>query len=437
LREGDALDAAETVARAHETQPPARFTEASLVRELEERGIGRPSTYASIIQTIQDRGYVHKRGSALVPNLIAFAVTRLLEEHFPELVDLDFTARMEDRLDMVAAGEIDSRPWLRGFYFGGDEDATVNEDPQNIGLKGRIAEGWQDIDARAVSSIPLGTDPQGREVAARVGRYGPYVQVEDTAERASLPEDLPPDEVTLERALELLAEAAQGDQVLGHDPESARPIYLKTGRYGPYFQLGEDEDDGGKPKRGSLWPGMSMESVTLEDALKVLSFPKTLGTHPETGTPVTAQDGPNGPYLKMGTESRSLRDHDHLDSITLEEALQLFAQPKQPRGRSAPVALKELGEHPTSHQPLRILRGRFGPYVTDGVVNASLPGNRDPQLVELDEALELLAAREERLREQGVDPRAPKPTRRRSAATRSRANGARPTSNGRSRRRSA
>ncbi|MCC6237002.1 MAG: type I DNA topoisomerase [Dehalococcoidia bacterium] len=420
LREGQVLNTVETSARGHETQPPARFTEASLVRELEERGIGRPSTYATIIQTVQDRGYVHKRGSALVPNFVAFAVTRLLEEHFPELVDLDFTARMEDRLDAVAAGELEARPWLREFYFGG-EHGTPTEDEKNIGLRARISEGLGDIDAREVSSIPLGKTEQGRDVAIRVGRYGPYVQVEDSDERASLPEDAVPDEITLDRAIALIEEAALGDRPLGAYPPTGEPIYVKTGRYGPYVQVGEDDANGGKPRRGSLMPGMSVEHVTLEEALEILTFPKSLGIHPVTGEEITAQDGPNGPYLRMGKDSRSLRDHDHLRSVDLDEAVRVFAEPKRGRSFSSSV-IRELGEHPTSKAPLRILKGRFGPYVTDGTVNASIPSGRDPATLELDDALELLAAREAKMREQGIEPGAKTPRRRtttsRSSTTR-------------------
>ncbi|MEZ4501640.1 MAG: type I DNA topoisomerase [Dehalococcoidia bacterium] len=422
LAEGQQLDPVEVEARGHETQPPARYTEASLVRELEELGIGRPSTYASIIGTIQDRGYVHRRGTTLVPNFVAFAVIRLLEEHFPELVDFEFTARMETRLDAVAAGELDSRPWLRAFYFGdqpGPEDDDYVADV-GIGLQGKIAGGWEVIDAREVSSIPLGLDDEGREVAVRVGRYGPYVQAGNSDLRASIPEDFDPDEISLERALEFLREAELGDRVLGHDPDTSLPIYVKTGRFGPYVQLGEDDSNGGKPRRGSLWPHMSMETLSLDDALLILSFPRVLGQHPETGADVTVQDGPNGPYIKSGTDSRSLTDHDHLASVTLEEAVRILAEPR-PRGRGAatPSVLAQIGEHPVTKLPLTVRKGRFGPYVTDGVVNASLPQGRDPEKVTLDDAIELIAAREQRLRDQGQDPRAPKPARKRSSGSRS------------------
>ena len=422
LAEGQQLDPVELEAKGHETQPPARFTEASLVRELEERGIGRPSTYASIISTIQDRGYVHRRGTTLVPNFIAFAVIRLLEEHFPELVDFDFTARMEDRLDAVAAGEIDSRPWLRAFYFGdndGPEGGTGTKDV-GIGLKGRIAGGWEVIDAREVSSIPLGLDDEGREIAVRVGRYGPYVQAGNSDLRASIPEDFDPDEISIERALEFLREAELGDRVLGQDPDTGLPIYAKTGRFGPYVQVGEDDANGGKPRRGSLWPQMSMETLSLDNALLILSFPRVLGVHPETGIEVTVQDGPNGPYVKSGTDSRSLQDHDHLASVTLEEAVRILAEPRtRGRGASTPSILAAVGDHPVTKLPLTVRKGRFGPYVTDGVVNASLPQGRDPERITIDDAIELIAAREQRLREQGQDPRAPKPARKRSSSARS------------------
>ena len=409
LARGQQLDAIEAEARGHETQPPARFTEASLVRELEELGIGRPSTYASIIQTVQDRGYVWKKGSALVPSFVAFAVVQLLERHFAELVNPSFTARMEDSLDSIAAGELEATPWLHEFYFGGGE-GTVDEDVEGVGLHARIAGGWEAIDARSVSSIPLGEDAHGETVAVRVGRYGPYLQAGEEGARAQLPEDIPPDELTLERALQLLEQAAQGDSVVGTDPESGLPVVLKTGRYGPYVQLGDDEAADGAPRRASLWPGMTMEALTLDQALRVLSFPKSLGAHPETGVEIVAQDGPNGPYLKMGDETRSLRDHEHLRSVTLDQAAALFKEPKQ-RGRQGAAELASLGPHPDSGEAVRVLRGRFGPYVTDGVVNASIPQGRDPAGITLAEAVELIAAREQRLRDQGKDPRAPKPVR--------------------------
>jgi len=417
LRSGQQLDPTATEAKGHETQPPARWTEASLIRELEERGIGRPSTYASILQTIQDRGYVWKKGSALVPTFIAFAVTRLLEEHFPHLVDYDFTARMEESLDDIADGERGGRPWLHAFYFG-DKDAPSDDPMAQDGLHGTISAGWEDIDARAVSSVALGFDKEGREVAVRVGRYGAYVQAGDDGMRADLPEDIEPDAVDLARAEQMLAQEALGDQPLGDDPESGQAIYLKTGRYGPYVQLGEDPErdekgklpkDAPKPRRSSLWPGMSMETINLEQAVELLGYPRTVGVHPETNVEITAQDGPNGPYIKMGTESRSLQDHEQMRKLTLLEAIAVLAEPRRGRGRSAsPQVLAEVGKHPDSDAVITVRNGRFGPYVTDGVVNASLPKGRDPKNIDLRGALDLIAAREERLRAEGKDPRAPK-----------------------------
>ena len=412
LRAGDQLSARSVEPKGHETQPPARFTEASLVRELEQRGVGRPSTYASIIQTVQDRGYVFKKGSALVPTFVAFAVTQLLEQHFAEIVSPEFTARMENFLDEVAAGDKDSKPWLSAFYFGGAD--AVDEDADQVGLRARSARGVEEIDARAISSIALGQDPEGRAIAVRVGRYGPYVQAGDDEPRANVPDDTVPDELTLDRAIELIAEAARGDQVLGMHPDSALPISLKTGRFGPYVQAGENDAE---PQRASLWPDMSMETITLEQALLLLSYPKTLGAHPESGIEITAQDGPNGPYLRMEKESRSLRDHDHLQSVELEEAVRILAEPRRARGRAARKALKELGEHPDSGEPLRLLEGRFGPYVTDGTVNASIPRGRNPQTITIDDAVDLIATREERLRAEGKDPRAPKQSRPRARRT--------------------
>ncbi|MBM4415655.1 MAG: type I DNA topoisomerase, partial [Chloroflexi bacterium] len=406
LRQGQPLDVQAAVPRGHETQPPARYTEASLIRELEERGIGRPSTYASIIGTIQERGYVRKRGSALVPMFVAFAVMNLLEQHFPELVDLDFTARMENDLDRVAEGALEATPWLHRFYFG-DPDAPKHPEDgvASDGLKARIGAGWEAIDAREVSSISLGTDAHGRVVAVRVGRYGPYVQAGDDEPRASLPEDTPPDEIDLAGALALLEQAERSDQVLGTDLDSGLPVYLKVGRYGPYVQLGPDDANEDKPRRASLWPDMDAAALTIADAQLLLSFPRTLGLHPQSGEPVTVQDGPLGPYVKAGKETHSLRDHEHLRTVDLAAAVALLAQPRQQRGRRAAAGpLAELGEHPDTGKPVTVRSGRFGPYVTDGTVNATIPAGRDPLQIDLDEALDLLALRAARLREQGREP---------------------------------
>ena len=410
LTEGQLLRGVSAEAQGHETRPPARYTEASLVRELEELGIGRPSTYASIIQTVQDRGYVWKQGAALTPTLTAFAVVALLEQHFGDLVDLGFTARMEDDLDRIAEGELEREPWLHRFYFGDDSKEAVGLAAE--GLKQRIDSSWEAIDARAISTIPLGEDADGRQIAARVGRYGPYLEVGDGEQRATLPDDQPPDELTIERALELLAQAALGDSVVATEPESDKPIYVKSGPNGPYVQVGENDDNGGKPKRASLWPDMSIETLTAEQALDLLSYPRVLGAHPESGEEIAAQDGRYGPYIRAGKETRSLRDHEHLRVIDLDEAVRLLKEPKR-RGRGAAAGpLAVLGDHPESGASIELRNGRYGPYVTDGQVNASLPRGQEPSTVTLENAVDMIAAREERMRAQGQDPRAPKPQRR-------------------------
>jgi DNA topoisomerase-1 len=419
LAEGQSLDPTATEAKGHETHAPARWTEASLIRELEERGIGRPSTYASILQTIQDRGYVWKKGTSLIPTFIAFAVTRLLEEHFPDLVDYDFTARMEASLDDIADGKREGRPWLHEFYFGeGNGDSLGSDSMAQKGLHATISSGWEEIDARAVSSVALGEDDQKREVAVRVGRYGTYIQTGDEPVRAEIPEDTPPDEVDLKFALEMLHQATLGNQPLGANPQTGELIYLKTGRYGPYVQLGEDpaRDDKGKiskdapkPKRSSLWPDMTMETVTIEQALELLAYPRVVGVHPLNDTEITVQDGPNGPYLRCGDESRSLENIEQMRAIGLEEAVAVLAEPRRRRGAApSQQVLAELGQHPDSGGKITVRSGRFGPYVTDGTVNASLPKNRDPKNIGLEDAINLIATREERLRAEGKDPRAPK-----------------------------
>ncbi len=425
LATGQQVDPRAIEAKGHETQPPARYTEASLIWELEERGIGRPSTYASIIQTVQDRGYVWKKGTALIPTFTAFAVVNLLKVHFPDLVDYGFTARMEERLDEIADGERQSKPWLHAFYFG-DPEAPESEPMTRNGLHKTIDEGWEAIDARAISSIPLGEDDPGREIAVRVGRYGPYVQIGDSDERASLPPEIAPDEITLDEVGRLLHQESLSDRSLGNDPETQQPVYLKTGRFGPYFQVGEDPEPKSKekPRRASLWPGMTMEDVTLEDALMALEFPKVLGQHPESGKDVTAQDGPNGPYVKCATESRSIEGgHAEMAELDLEGALKILAQPKQFGRRQAQSVLKDLGEHPDTKLNLSVRSGRFGPYVTDGTVNASVPKGRDPNALTPEEAVELIAAREEKLRSEGKDPRAKKAPSRRPATGARRASG--------------
>lgn len=432
MAEGDLLDPEKIEAEKHTTQPPARYTEASLVKELEEKGIGRPSTYASIIGTIQDRGYVFKKGTALVPTFTAFAVINLLEQHFKELVDYTFTASMEADLDAISEGEKKATPWLQRFYFGASgkmqetlppesvKDKTLDE----VGLHIKVHGGSGDIDPRGISEIPLGKDAQGQLVAARVGRYGPYVQIGDSDRRANIPEDIAPDELTVARAIELLQQAADANRAIGKDPASGKPIFVKSGRYGPYVQLGEMQLNdkgkpiGDKPRMASLWPGMTVKEISEEQALLLLSFPKNLGAHPDTGVDVVINDGKFGPYVRMEgkakdgsylKETRSLPDREVMRALDLPQAIEILKQPRQIRGRQvvtqAPLAT--LGPSPVTGQAIVVKTGRFGAYVTDGQVNATIPSGREPSRLTLDDALELIAAREARLREQGIDPRAP------------------------------
>ncbi|MET9108474.1 type I DNA topoisomerase [Streptomyces zhihengii] len=399
VTEGDALSAEEITVDGHATKPPARYTEASLVKELEEREIGRPSTYASIIGTILDRGYVFKKGTALVPSFLSFAVVNLLEKHFGRLVDYDFTAKMEDDLDRIARGEAQAVPWLRRFYFGeGDATGAASEagngDGDHLGGLKELVTDLGAIDAREISSFPVGND-----IKLRVGRYGPYVERgEKDAEghqRADVPDDLAPDELTVEHAEELLAKPS-GDFELGTDPVSGHQIVAKDGRYGPYVTeiLPEGTPKTGKnavkPRTASLFKNMSIDTVTLAEALKLMSLPRVVGTDAE-GVEITAQNGRYGPYLKKGTDSRSLENEDQLFSITLDEALAIYAQPKQ-RGRAAAKPpLKELGTDPVSERPVVVKDGRFGPYVTDGETNATLRTGDSVEDITPERGYELLA----------------------------------------------
>ncbi|MBV8160374.1 MAG: type I DNA topoisomerase [Acidimicrobiia bacterium] len=391
VAEGTALDAVALEPKGHQTQPPARYTEASLVKALEEMGVGRPSTYASIIGTIQDRGYVWKKGAALVPSFVAFAVVTLLEQHFADLVDYAFTARMEDDLDEIANGGQEAIPWLRRFYFGNGRE----------GLHDLVHHRLGEIDAREVNSIPLAwPDGDGDNGAAngqiivRVGRYGPYLQRGE--ETASIPEDLAPDELTPGRAEELLA-APSSDRLLGADPATSLPVSVRAGRFGPYVQLGELEPGGDKPKTASLFKDMSPEAVTLDDALRLLSLPRVLGTHPDDGEEVVALNGRYGPYVKKGSDTRSLDAEEQLFTIDLDAALALLAEPKRRRGqRAAAAPLRELGADPASGQPVVVKEGRFGPYVTDGTVNASLRKGDSVDGITLERAAELLEERRQR-----------------------------------------
>ena len=452
LKAGAAVTATKLDPDGHNTNPPARYTEASLIKTLEELGIGRPSTYSSIIKTILDRGYVYKRGSALVPSWVAFSVIALLEGHFGRLVDFDFTAGMEDDLDAIAGGRERRGNWLQNFYFGGNTGAEGSV-ARSGGLKKMVGTNLEDIDARTINSIRLFDDSEGREIHVRVGRYGPYlermIRNDDdpdgdlVSQRANLPDDLPPDELTIDFAEKLFATPQEGRK-LGADPLTGHEIVAKEGRFGPYVTeiLPEPEpeptppepdivpvaqdgggDEGGstktavkkvaakkspakkaakkatgpKPRTGSLLKSMDLATITLEDALKLLSLPRVVGVDPESKEEITAQNGRYGPYLKKGTDSRSLTDEEQLFTVTLEEALKIYSEPKR-RGRQgeAKPPLRELGNDPVSEKPMVIKDGRFGPYVTDGETNASLRKDDEVETITDDRASELLADRRAR-----------------------------------------
>ena len=421
---GQELAALDAEASGHETTPPPRYTEASLVKALEEREIGRPSTYAATMSTISDRGYVDHRGQALVPTWLAFAVTRLLEENFAELVDYDFTASMERDLDRIAAGEEDRVAWLRRFYNGqggaGAEQAAQDASGEleaaaaalrSQGLKG-LVDNLGEIDARAVNSIEI-----GEGITLRVGRYGPYLE-DAEGKRANVPADLAPDELTVDKARELFTRAADDGRELGVDPVSGHVIIAKDGRYGPYVTevLPEPEETAEteatktaktakstkakktakaakpKPRTASLLRSMDLSTVTLEQALDLLSLPRVVGQDPESGEDITAQNGRYGPYLKKGTDSRSLETEEQIFTVTLEQALEIFAQPKRRRGQAAARGpLRELGQDPATDKPVVIKDGRFGPYITDGQTNVTVPRSEDPATISAERAFELLA----------------------------------------------
>ena len=421
---GQELAALDAEASGHETTPPPRYTEASLVKALEEREIGRPSTYAATMSTISDRGYVDHRGQALVPTWLAFAVTRLLEENFAELVDYDFTASMERDLDRIAAGEEDRVAWLRRFYNGqggaGTEQAAQAASNEleaaaaalrAQGLKG-LVDNLGEIDARAVNSIEI-----GEGITLRVGRYGPYLE-DAEGKRANVPADLAPDELTVDKARELFTRAADDGRELGVDPVSGHVIIAKDGRYGPYVTevLPEPEETAEaeatktaktakstkakkttkaakpKPRTASLLRSMDLSTVTLEQALDLLSLPRVVGQDPESGEDITAQNGRYGPYLKKGTDSRSLESEEQIFTVTLKQALEIFAQPKRRRGQAAARGpLRELGQDPATDKPVVIKDGRFGPYITDGQTNVTVPRSEDPATISAERAFELLA----------------------------------------------
>ena len=384
LAKGDAVKAAGIAAEEHTTTPPARLTEATLVKALEESGIGRPSTYASIIDTIVRREYTFKKGTALVPTFTAFAVVALMEEHLSHLIDYDFTARMEDRLDAISRGEDQTLPYLRDFYDGNGE----------LGLRPLLDRKTKDIDARTVCSIPIGTDTEAREIIVRVGRYGPFVQREETT--APVPDQTCPDEVTVEFATELLETRAKGDEPIGVHPETGEQIFVKTGRFGPYVQLGEPEGKT-KAKMVSLLKGMTPETLTFETALALVSLPRMLGQDAE-GNDIHAHNGRYGPYIKRGSDTRSLTAEDDLLTVGLERALELLAKEKLRGGRASATPLKVFENVPElDGGEVKLLAGRYGPYVSDGEVNASLPKTvEDPLALTIEHALELLAAQREK-----------------------------------------
>ncbi|MQY24465.1 DNA topoisomerase 1 [Nocardia sp. RB56] len=417
LAEGQGVSAAELTPDGHTTNPPSRYNEASLIKALEELGIGRPSTYASIIKTILDRGYVYKRGSALVPSWVAFAVVGLLEEYFGRLVDFDFTAAMEDDLDAIAGGRERRGNWLSSFYFGGD-NGVEGSVARSGGLKKMVGQQLDDIDAREVNSIKLFVDDQDRDVVVRVGRYGPYLErmVVDpddpdgtpVSQRANLPDDLPPDELTPEVAEKLFSTPQEG-RSLGVDPATGHEIVAKEGRFGPYVteilpepaadldtktNAKKKADAKPKPRTGSLFKSMDLATIGLDDALKLLSLPRVVGADPASGEEITAQNGRYGPYLKKGTDSRSLTGEDQIFTVTLDEALQIYSEPKR-RGRQAAsaAALRELGADSATGKPMVIKDGRFGPYVTDGETNASLRKGDEVESITDERASELLAER--------------------------------------------
>jgi len=418
LTEGQRVRASELTADGHTTNPPPRYTEASLIKALEDLGIGRPSTYSSIIKTIQDRGYVHKKGSALVPSWVAFAVTGLLEQHFGRLVDYSFTAAMEDELDEIAAGHEQRTNWLNNFYFGGPH-GVADSVARSGGLKKLVGVNLEGIDAREVNSIKLFDDDEGRPIYVRVGKNGPYLERtviggdgEPTPQRANLSDAITPDELTLELAEELFATPQEG-RSLGVDLDTGHEIVAKDGRFGPYVTevLPEPDDDDGdgagarkgkkptgpKPRTASLLRSMDLKTVTLDDALRLLSLPRQVGVDPNTGEEITAQNGRYGPYLKRGNDSRSLATEEQMFTITLEEALKIYSEPKR-RGRQAASLppLRELGPDPATGKPMVIKDGRFGPYVTDGETNASLRKGDDVLSITEERAAELLADRRAR-----------------------------------------
>lgn len=411
LHVDDVVHTKQVLPLEHHTKPPARYTEASLIKQLEADGIGRPSTYATIIDTIQHRGYVYKDGNALVPRFVAFAVDGLLRQNFHNLVNSEYTAKMEEDLDDIATGALESTPYLKAFYFGGKKAGTTSE----AGLREMLQ---VDIDARQACTLPVGQDAQGHPVNIRIGRYGPFVERIESPEKsdtASIPTDLAPDQLTVEKALDYISKQAAGPTALGVDPVSGKNVYLLEGRFGPYVQLGEKpakpekpapaaegEPETGKKKRTKKGPkpekpkmkgllkGMTPADLTLETALQLLSMPKTIGNFPDNNEPIVADAGRFGPYIRCGTETRSLKADDDLLTLTLERAIELLRTPKTGRGARGGATLKQLGEHPGLKQPIELRTGKFGPYLKCGKVNAALPKETSPDTLTLEQAVALV-----------------------------------------------
>jgi DNA topoisomerase-1 len=392
VRSGDELQTLALDPKSHTTMPPARYSEAALTKVLTDKGIGRPSTYASIIETILNRNYVFKKGGALVPTWVAFAVCQLMEKHLPDLINYDFTAQMEDQLDAISRGELGHLRYLKDFYFG-TESAETN--PQMGGLKPLLNHKTEEINAREVNTISLpqqnanDTEP----IVVRIGKFGPFLQQGERT--GNLPEDLPPDELTPEKAAELLNNAQRAEEPLGFDPESGKPVFVKSGRFGPYIQRGNSDDE--QKQNVSLLKGMTPETVDLETALKLLSLPRNLGKNPENGEDILARDGKFGPYIVCGGETRSLPDGISPLSIELQQALEILSQPKF-RGRRGTAAkptepLKTFGDSPVTGKQVKLLSGRFGNYITDGETNATLPKDITVEELTFDRAVDLLAER--------------------------------------------
>ena len=405
VKPGDTLKIMDLEPKPHTTMPPSRYSEAALTKVLTDKGIGRPSTYASIIETILTRNYVFKKGGALVPTWVAFSVCQLMEEHLTDLINYDFTAQMEDQLDAISRGELGHLKYLKEFYFGTPADGTGSSEkksggvspPANAmaGLKPLLNHKTEKIDARSVNTFPLETPVEyadAEPLVVRVGKFGPYVQQGERT--GTLPEDLPPDELTYEKALEFLNTTKKSDESLGDDPKSGKPVYLKNGRFGPYIQLGEPDDK--EKKNASLLKDMLPEDVTLDMALQLLNLPRNLGKNPETNIDVFAQNGKYGPYISCGKDTRSLPAELSPLVVDLDRALELLSQPKPQRGRRGAAAkttepLKTLGESPVTGNAIKLLSGRFGDYITDGETNVTLPKGVAAEDLTHERALELLA----------------------------------------------